>query len=495
MCIHLVCNSKDLLFIVIEVSRKMSQVNDPTAPVPPAPINTLPVEILKEIFETYVASYPEVLDRRVVDLCLVGKHWNWVANDTPKLWTDIYLTFPFAEHHLLAASKRVRASKEEKIDIFIDFRDPDPEWDGYEPEYDDIEAADESIWVRNIMGMLKGTERRWKSVEVVSETWLPIYKLMDAWPYTHLPSLRSISVERANPIFGMRRVRFDPIELSRPITLFGRHASLPNLRNLSLSAVHVDWEDVSVSFRNLRMLELNNLTYDVGPSFEQFATILSSSPRLEYLDVSGFCPEHSTAPEPPVGMDPDIPVVHLPVLKECIFGWKEVDHAPSFLEIFQIGSSLENLTLLDTESGIMHRGGRPERDRRWHHDSTPIFQALDRLASAAPEDENDIPPGPFISMRGVKNLWISWTKGSELIPVLEMMEELEDVVLEDIDEGVLSEVTLVASSRARAGRPLENLDIKWMWRPDIPRFAEDLILELQETVINVSARGAEEFVD
>lgn len=194
-------------------------------------------------------------------------------------------------------------------------------------------------------------------------------------------------------------------------------------------------------------------------------------------------------------MDPDIPVVHLPVLKEFIFGWKEVDLAPSFLEIFQIGSSLENLTLLDTESGLLHNGGRPGRNRRWHHDSTPIFQALDRLGSAAPEDEDDIPPGPFISMRGVKNLWISWTKGSELTPILEMMEELEDVVLEDIDEGVLSEVALVASGMARAGRPLENLDLRWMWRPDVPSFAENLILELQRTVVDVSARGAEELVD
>jgi len=63
----------------------------------------------------------------------------------------------------------------------------------------------------------------------------------------------------------------------------------------------------------------------MGPSWEQFAAMLSSSPQLECLDIGGFCPEHHTGPAPLAGGDPEIPVVHLPALKEFVFGWKDID--------------------------------------------------------------------------------------------------------------------------------------------------------------------------
>jgi len=76
------------------------------------------------IFEVYAESHPAVRNQRVVDLCLVNKYWDAVANRTPRLWTRINLSFPFARDHLAAMRKRVRASKLEKIDVSIDFRDP-----------------------------------------------------------------------------------------------------------------------------------------------------------------------------------------------------------------------------------------------------------------------------------------------------------------------------------------------------------------------------------
>ena len=284
----------------------MSEINQHNitfaSPVPQsAPITKLPAEVLMNIFEIYAESYPAICDQRVVDLCLVSKCWNAVASRTPRLWTKINISFPFADHHLAAVLKRVQASKLEKIDVSIDFRGPG--WDGNEPHYNGraLHRTDEFNWVQNIVTLLKNTENRWKSINVLSQTWLPFYILMEDWTFTHLPSLESISLERENPIFGMQNVRFDPQPLIRPMTLFGQNASLPRLRDLSLSAVHIDWDDTLalVGFQNLRKLELKNLTYDVGPSFEQFAAMLSSSPHLECLDVSGFCPEHSTGPDPP----------------------------------------------------------------------------------------------------------------------------------------------------------------------------------------------------
>jgi hypothetical protein len=244
-----------------------------------AAITKLPTEVLMKIFQIYVESYPAARDQRVVDLCLVSRYWNTVANGTPQLWTKINLSFPFTDPHLAAMLKRVHASKFERIDVSIDFCDPG--WDGDEPRYNANGSnpyTEESTWVQNILTLLRDTEKRWQSIEVVSQTWLPLHKLIEGWAFMDLPSLESISMERENSIFGMQGVPFDPRPLIGPMTLFGRNASLPRLRDMSLSAVHIDWDDASASYQNLRKLEMNNLTYDVGPSFEQFAAMLSSSP-------------------------------------------------------------------------------------------------------------------------------------------------------------------------------------------------------------------------
>jgi len=129
-----------------------------------APIDKLPIELLAEIFKAFAASSnPKLLDWGVVALCLVGKHWNAVANRTPELWTSINITFPFTQDNLAAAFRRIQTSRQEEIDISIDFCDPD--WDGDEDLDDDadIDAMKESIWVQNIMTVLGGTEPRWKS--------------------------------------------------------------------------------------------------------------------------------------------------------------------------------------------------------------------------------------------------------------------------------------------------------------------------------------------
>lgn len=415
----------------------------------------LPAKVLMRIFKTYAESYPEVLDQRVVDLCLISKYWNTVVNDTPQLWTKINLSFPFDPHHITAMLKRVHTSKLEKIDVSIYFRDPDRNGDELVHDLINLDyTTKESAWVQIISTVLRDTEKRWKSIEVVSRTWLPLYKLMESWTFTYLPSLESISMKRENSIFGMKNVLFDPQPLIGPMTLFGRNASLPKLRDLSLSAVHVDWDDALVCYQNLRRLEIKNMTYDVGPSFEQFAAMLSSSPRLEYLDVSGYCPQHHTGPAPPAGGDPEIPIARLPALKEFTFGWKDASLGYDFLQMFQIGNSLKNLTLIDTESGLSCWENNRTQMRGWTQDSQEIFEALHGLGSQAPPSDGDIQPGPFISMRGVKRLKILWAKAarSSLIPFLTTLTELEDICLEDVDRNLLEDVTSVLC-RVKGCRP------------------------------------------
>jgi len=427
-----------------------------------------------QIFKTYAESYPEVLHRRVVDLCLVGKYWNVVANSTPQLWTKINLLFPFPDQHFAAALKRVRASRLQKIDVFIDFRDPD--WDGSEADYHDEETyvPGGHAWIVGIMAVLRGTEGRWKSIEAVSNTWVPLYELMHDWTFTHLPSLESISMIRTNNWFGMWDAVFSPRRLMEYNPLFGQNASLPRLRDVSLSAVHVDWNDASVCYQNLRKLEITNQTHDVGPSFEEFAAMLSSSPQLESLNVCGFCPEWHTAPAPPGGGMPKLTVVHLPALKEFIFGWKDVRLGCTFLRTFQIGDSLETLVLLDTESGFGYHQDPQTGDRGWKQESQRIFEVLCELGSAVPRDKDDTPSGPFISVRRVKRLRISWTKTarSSLVPFLATFTELDEFWLEDVDENVKDDVMGWLGSTEH--RPTGVLGFLWKWRQNLPGFSVPL---------------------
>ena len=456
----------------VDASAKMYQARNIFLPMP---IARIPVEILIEIFKIHAESHPEI-DHPGTVLRLVNKYWDVVASHTPCLWTKINI-FPFPKRRFNAAVKWIHATNSEKIDVAIYFRHPDWDCDTYhnsEIENRTEEPANELVGVQNVMVLLRDTEKRWRSIKVVSQTWLPLYKFMQGWTFTHLPSLESISMERENPYFALYDEAFYPERLRAPVTLFGRNASLPKLRDLSLSAVHVDWNDAPASYRSLRKLELRNLAYDTGPSFEQFGAMLSSSPRLEYLDVSGFCPE-------PEG-DPEIPVVYLPALRDFTFGWKDHRHGGKLLQMFQIGSSLESLTLKDAQHDFV--ASRPVLKREgWIRDSSEIFKALHDLGKGTP-------PGPFISMRGVRSLRIIWTKTKPLalVPLIEMLTELEDIWLEDVDGWVLADVASVLIERGQARRQL-RLALRWAWRKEVSDFAKSRIKRLKDAGIRVTAQA------
>ena len=448
----------------------------------PTPSNELPTEILVEILKVYAASNPKLLDRRVVDLCLVRKFWNAVAEDTPELWTKINLSFPFTRDNLTAAAKRVNRSKTAKINVSIEFRDP--EWDGgQEAAHDGADiAATNAVngWVQEIMGVLNGTESRWKSIRVVSDAWLPLHKLMEAWKSKNPVSLESISMTRARAVFGLEDAEFYPQEFVGPMTLFNQQ--IPTLRDLTLSGVHVSWNDAYCRFQNLHKLEIKNQTDDVGSSFQQFADMISSSPLLECLDISGFCPEHHTGPPPqPRGLNRATPRIPLPALKEFTFGWKSISLGCVLLEMFQIGSTLESLTLVDTKSGLDDATG----GRSWKQSSETIFEVLRELGEDAPWDGGKIPPWGFICMCRVKRLEIVWTqsKVARVARFLAILTGLEEVRLEDVDGNVLKAVTAACVNRTNR---VKRVDLGWIWHRKIPRFAGRCMLGLENVGIEVS---------
>jgi hypothetical protein len=85
--------------------------------------------------------------------------------------------------------------------------------------------------------------------------------------------------------------------ITKPPTLFGGNGTLvPKLRELCLSAVYRGLDVGAVSFQNLRKLEIRNQLSDVGPTFGQFVALIAASPKLETLDISGYCPDPSLYP-------------------------------------------------------------------------------------------------------------------------------------------------------------------------------------------------------
>ena len=298
----------------------------------------------------------------------------------------------------------------------------------------------------------------------------------------HLLLLESILAMRDNVKFGMAFACFeprDPPSLLEPLTLFGGHATLPKLRNLSLSGVHVEWNDTLVGFRNLRKLVINNLACDVTPSFKEFAAMLTSAPRLEHLNVNWFYPGRpgEVAPRP---------VVHLPALRVFIFGWKSNVLGYNFLEMFKIGNTLESLTLVDTKS---------RSDRCWIQDSSQIFYALRKLGSAFTVNASGFPGnpllGPFISVQNVKRLAIVWAKVGEpeLIRFLLLsMEKLEDVLLDNVNRGVVQTFQAFASARANWAIQHLKLHIKILRGPGNPVPPEQYVEDIESEVVPVTTR-------
>ena len=393
-----------------------------------APISKLPVEVLGEVFKCYAESYPEVLDQRIVDLCLVSQYWKTIAKATPQLWTRINLTSPFSDSHITAAINRIRASKLRGIDVSIEFKNPNRT----SQESENIESGIVITQIRTVTTALEGREERWRSVKVVSDTWVHLSTLVETWKrFTNLPSLEYILMKRIEII---RQEAPPPVHL---MNLFGQGALVPKLRELELSAVRLQW-DTSVGFQNLRKLQIDGATDDVKPSFQQFAIMLSTSPRLEYLDIVGFHPEIRAELSLP------IPVVHLPELKEFVFGWRNPALSRRFLHMFQIGNSLEILNLVDFESVLEFR--RVPQTRGWVQNSGSAFHVLSVVSGLAPADGEALPPHPFISTRGVNKLNISWMRAgiARVVSFLCNMRKLRVVELDCVSGDIYRAVKIMS---------------------------------------------------
>jgi len=424
----------------------------------PGPITKVPPEIVMEVFKFAVLSSEEARSHGVKTLCLVGQDWNRIANGISDLWTKVTLSYPLHPGQLSVVKKWLKASEQKTLDLEIDLRDP--AWDEFEDEA--LHPLGDSTKLQGMIAVLRDSEHRWRSISFKSDVWEPIHEFL-RWEIPSLPLLESISFERGSEDLGAVYNHLDPQESSESPTVFGGNGThMPALRKVSLSVVNVNWASAAASFQNLRELGIRNQSYEVGPTFKQFAALLAASPRLETLDVTGYCPNS------PAGTE-GVPLVYLPALRHFVFGWTDAEPALTFLEMFQIPESLETLSLIDTVSGI---GISVEGD------SSPIFDLLARLGQGGPRHEDhprnkehlkneDHPRDrdhsrPWVSVLGLKSLSVSWVKSrhESVMAFLMGAPMVEEIHLTDVSQGVLLGIEVLAETQRL--RSLKRLYIRWV---------------------------------
>ncbi|KAJ7142382.1 hypothetical protein C8R44DRAFT_603402, partial [Mycena epipterygia] len=167
----------------------------------------------------------------------VCRRWRHVALGTGTLWTRLVLTFPTSAAQLTRTLAWLERSKTHTLDILLDLRDTEWDWEKDEAEHG-FRAADMAAVLR----LLLPTAPRWRALELLTDTWAPIHAFLR---HTHtlapsLPRLEKLHLARCNAYFATKGAVFQPAALGRPLPLFGG-ARVPSLREVTLTGVHVDW--------------------------------------------------------------------------------------------------------------------------------------------------------------------------------------------------------------------------------------------------------------
>ena len=214
----------------------------------------------------------------------VCKHWREVALETPALWSDIDLeTGRHAAPSRRRASTYLSRSKGYPLSISIDVNEWDADDESVYSGQSDYQSPTANTQLQDIMDLLLPHTSRWRKFKLVAESYLYFHtaltRLCDTPPASLLEYLELHHFEEEiepDPLF------FPHPSYKTPFVLFDNCA--PKLQYVSLYGVHIDWHNTTF-LKNLQCLELAYLSQDVRPSFDDFFTILRSSPGLRALDL------------------------------------------------------------------------------------------------------------------------------------------------------------------------------------------------------------------
>ncbi|KAL0564180.1 hypothetical protein V5O48_017873 [Marasmius crinis-equi] len=349
-------------------------------------LHTLPDEILSLIFSFALhlcdaQSEPLSTIYIPLDISHVCARWRRVALSCSSLWTRLVLYFPAIDKTQITRTLAwLTRSKQQPIEISLDFRCC--EW--WESDEADTEEEEEhpvtAEMMERVLDLLIPHIERWKTFEVLTDTWEPIHTFLRITRHFHenqnrteealAPQLQSLALSRCNAYLVEKGASFYPDHpsLKDPIPLFGG----PKLREVSLTGVHVDWTR-SGCLRNLHHLELKYHSADVMPSLEEFEGMLEACPELKRLTVLGWGPMFQSDDGTSKGSTSEERsqskrVITLTSLKDLSYGFVDVDYAVEFLSLFSL-PSLRKLELQDLTASLNFGVDGPL-------DSAPIIDRL-----------------------------------------------------------------------------------------------------------------------
>ncbi|KAJ7131607.1 hypothetical protein C8R46DRAFT_1201920 [Mycena filopes] len=227
------------------------------------------------------------------------------------------------------------------LDILLDFRDRD--WDWEDEETHGFRLAD----MEAVLDLLLPFAGRWQSFQLLTDTWAPIFTFLHRTQTLGpvLANLERLHLARCNAYFARKGQIFEPKALGQHLPLFGAKgkAVLRRLREVILTGVHVNW--AAPSLANLTTLELKYHAADVMPTVPQFAHILARCPNLETLALVGLGSQFTT------GEHATGPTITLPRVKHFTFGFVDVPQAMRLLALFAL-PALRELTLDDVAAAL-----------------------------------------------------------------------------------------------------------------------------------------------
>ncbi|KAJ6495197.1 hypothetical protein C8R45DRAFT_1133489 [Mycena sanguinolenta] len=272
------------------------------------------------------------------------RRWQQIALGTGSLWTNIILTFPSTEKQLIRTSIWLKRSTTYPLDILLDFRDP--EWDWEDEDTHEFRLADMEVVLR----LLLPSAERWRTVELLTDTWAPIFGFL-----MHTRAVETLHLARCNAYFARRGQMFEPSALGHHLPLFGgKDAAVTRLQEVTLTGVHIHWS--TAPFLNLTKLEFKYQAVDVMPTLSHLAQILAVSPNLEILAIVGHGPQFPPSTVANTVSAPLQDTITLPRLAQFTFGFVDVNDAMELLALFTFPAlcelSLEDRRVFPLDSCI-----------------------------------------------------------------------------------------------------------------------------------------------
>ena len=268
------------------------------------PFNTLPAEIIVNIFRYAIWSTPNSFEGILLRFRLtwVCQSWRYIAIHDQTLWNTIWFKDPKIGY------RRSRLFFERAGTATLDLRIEDDNKTRVNP---DRPMTGEEM--EQIMDIVTTKSNQIRMLIVVVELWPPVLVLLDRLHRSSgsLRQFERVEIHRTGRPYRWDGPDYPLSDYRHALTLCNGHTGL--ITSICLNGLHLNWDKCLLA--NLTTLDLRRMPPDLGPSLKRFREMLKSSPNLRKLSLDGAGPVPPTNPS-----KRPLPPVLLPRLESFIIG-------------------------------------------------------------------------------------------------------------------------------------------------------------------------------